>query len=117
MNHWELQPTAESQKRVVDLLNRVAVKFSGYLSPVWSVTPVGSDCPGDHAGDSIVAAANAIAEIGQSFFHEHAAKCLERATWTVSEMMGHRQPDDESTDFWAIALERIRSGIIEQLHN
>jgi hypothetical protein len=116
MNLWAKKSTAESQKRIHVSLERVAVEFFGHMSPICP-TPTGSDCPGDYAGDSIVAAANAITEIGESDFHNRAEASLNFAVQVVVEMMVHRQPDDELTDFQTRALERLRKGIIKLLRS
>ena len=116
MTAWVRDRSPKSQQRVLNSLQRVAVQSHGYLSPVWPVPP-GTNCPGDHAGDSIVAAANAITEIGHSDFTHRAEDCLDSAAHAVSQMIGHRQPDDEATDFWTQAIERIRLGIIKQLQD
>jgi hypothetical protein len=114
LSEWARNPTSEGRAHILNSLSRVAVERRGFLSPIEPV-PVGSDCPGDYAGDSIIAAANAIGELGNANFRGRAEDCLRYAAEAVSQMMGHRQPEDERTDFWSLALESIRTGIIEQL--
>ena len=114
MDDWASNSTPELKKRILDSLRRVAVESHGWLSPVEPVPP-GSDCPGDYAGDSIVAAANAITEIGRRDFLHRAKDCLESAAQTVAQTMGQQQPEDETTDFWTPAVELVRLGIINQL--
>lgn len=116
MSEWAITPNMELRTPILDSLRGVAVESQGYLSPAWPV-PQGSNCPADFAGDSIVAAANAIIEIGGLDFRSRASDGLESATQAISQMMGHRQPDDEATDFWSLANEHLRNGIIADLES
>jgi hypothetical protein len=114
MNEWGRVGSPETQSRVLDSIKRVAVEQRGYLSPV-DPLPYRHRYPGDHAGDAIVAAANAISEIGCDDFGFCARSSFDGAVRTVAETLGHRHPEDDATNFLAVAKEKVRRAILARL--
>ncbi|MEO1530397.1 MAG: hypothetical protein AAFX06_33835 [Planctomycetota bacterium] len=111
---WATNPDNDPFCGIRYHLNRAGEVKRASLSPVWP-TPVGSVFPGDYAGDAIVAAANAICEMDAPAFSRCSEDCLSLAVKTIAEMMGHREPFNETTDFLALSETRLRDGILARL--
>jgi hypothetical protein len=110
MRAWRANPSRQSQGEVFTALRPVAIQPRSYdMSPVFDFPePTNSDCPADFAGDAIVAATNAVTEIGRGDFRVCVNRCFEAASNAVARSLERRRPNDESVDFWAEALEQLR---------
>lgn len=144
---WAVAPSPQTQLVLANCFQSMSVEkyahghlFLSMPSDMMPLKPPEYRYPGDLAGDSIYYAARHIsllqtidydamspaAPIGYSAenWHDQTEYCcmscsvsIEAALHTVSQTMGHRHPEDETTNFWTIAHEQIRAALLEKLQS
>lgn len=111
ISRWQETRDPQSLQSLKDTLQRVAVEQKGTLSPVDEPDPIGSNSPGDFAGDAIIAAANMLVTDDATVICEQSNRCIQNAREAIARMMGERDPEDETTDFWTLSGPYLRMAI------
>lgn len=118
---WANDPSKDNMDTVVSAYGSVSgpTRYSSYdlgLCDPFKIDFVGSDCPADYAGVSIVWAAAAVANMNDhAVFHVLAQRSIDCALEAVTRMMGERAPHDEAQDTCRKAEEHLRGQILEAL--
>jgi hypothetical protein len=113
---WSRNMSDSNFHAVENRLHGVAQPREGWLSfPGEQPIPIRNNCPADLAGDSIVSAANAIMEHGKEDFRPFVHEALRDAVEAIARVMGERQPEDETTDFWSLAVRHLQEEIQKRL--
>ena len=121
MKQWLQDPTHDSTASLEQALAKATGKLRYDIYRELSMPDVpeiiGSDCPADFAGDSIVWAARALFNLNErEQFQDGARRSLTFATEAVSRMYAERNPLDDNTDLWLLAQKHLGDQIARELN-
>jgi hypothetical protein len=114
LERWAATPTSEGIE-AVQAANRIVAGYTCWCESC-SGPKNQSDCAGDFAGDAIVWAAKAVAEVDdEEEFRSSARQSVDHATEGFARQLAGTWFPNEDTDYWSLAKDALRAEILARL--